>query len=123
MKRTASDGIAVWFWSRYDSTVPRAVQYGRPVIQPDITWGLPDAYFPFTEKCSANHFDAHQIIFDDTFCVRLALQYVVPVICVNLHYRGTLLVPYIPHQVVPKHARNVNLALESSSFLYADCQS
>ena len=70
MKRTASDGIAIWFWSRDDVTVPSAVRFGAPEIQPDYFWSLPAAYFPFTPSCLSDHFDSHQIIFDDTFCVK-----------------------------------------------------
>ncbi|KAF8482219.1 concanavalin A-like lectin/glucanase domain-containing protein [Gautieria morchelliformis] len=68
MQRTAAGGVSIWFWPRYDITVPHAVRYGEDAIQPDLTWGLPDAYFPFTQSCNADHFDAHQIVFDDTFC-------------------------------------------------------
>lgn len=107
MKRTADEGVSIWFWSRDDFTVPAAVKYGEPAIFPDITWGLPDARFPFTEKCSADHFDAHQIIFDDTFCVRLFFCLVMglsPMILhINRHRREILQVPYILHQVVLKH--------------------
>jgi hypothetical protein len=73
MKRTARDGVAVWFWPRDDFTVPDSVRYGEPIIHPDLFFGLPDAYFPFSQSCLSDHFDAHQIIFDDTFCVRLVL--------------------------------------------------
>ncbi|KAF8585955.1 glycoside hydrolase family 16 protein [Ramaria rubella] len=68
MQRTANDGVSIWFWNRYDVTAPDAVKSGKPILQPDFTWGLPAAYFPFTPTCNADHFDAHQIIFDDTFC-------------------------------------------------------
>ncbi|KAF8514211.1 concanavalin A-like lectin/glucanase domain-containing protein [Hysterangium stoloniferum] len=69
MERTAESGVFVWFWSRDDSTVPGAVKHGKDHLRPDIfTWGLPMASFPFTETCSSDHFNAHQIIFDDTFC-------------------------------------------------------
>lgn len=71
MQRTAQEGIAIWFWSRVDPTVPDTVRYGQSTIQPDLFFPRPpDAYFPFTQSCLPDHFDAHQIIFDDTFCVR-----------------------------------------------------
>lgn len=70
MKRTQTDGVAVWFWGRDDNSVPLAVRYGSSVVKPDRTWGTPDAVFPSSKSCSfSDHFDAHQIIFDLTFCV------------------------------------------------------
>ena len=40
----------------------------------DPSWGIPAANFPFLPNyCNYDeHFDAHQIIFDLTFCVSLS---------------------------------------------------
>lgn len=69
MKRTQSDGVYVWFFGRNDPSVPSGIR-GGDHVNPDQSWGKPDARFPSTEKCNfAKHFDAHEIIFDLTFCV------------------------------------------------------
>ncbi|TDL28057.1 hypothetical protein BD410DRAFT_894166 [Rickenella mellea] len=68
MQRTAQDGISVYFWSRNDARVPAVVKYGAPLIVLDPTWGAPEAYFPKDSCDYSTHFDAHQIIFDLTFC-------------------------------------------------------
>ncbi|KIJ49472.1 glycoside hydrolase family 16 protein [Sphaerobolus stellatus SS14] len=68
MERRASTGISVWFWSRTDFNVPPSIEFGSPILEPSFLWGLPQAFFPFSSSCNPNHFDAHNIIFDDTFC-------------------------------------------------------
>ncbi|KAK7057245.1 putative glycosidase C21B10.07 [Favolaschia claudopus] len=62
-------GIFIWFWSRYDSSVPLEVSQGLSTVNPDPDlWGKPDAAFP-TDSCDyQSHFDAHNIVFDLTFC-------------------------------------------------------
>jgi len=35
----------------------------------DGSWGWPEAAFKFEDCDYASHFDAHQILFDLTFCV------------------------------------------------------
>ncbi|KAJ6609856.1 concanavalin A-like lectin/glucanase domain-containing protein [Mycena sp. CBHHK59/15] len=68
MQRSASCGINVWFWPRSDPTlVPIEVTQGLGTMNPS-QWGEPDASF-LTDECDyASHFDAHQIVFDLTFC-------------------------------------------------------
>ena len=69
MKRTQSEGVFVWFWARNDSSVPPDIARGALRVTPNESWGLPEARFP-TDYCDfATHFDAHQIVFDLTFCV------------------------------------------------------
>lgn len=71
MHRSRSQGVAVYFWPRTSTEVPSAVSRGYGLIQPDYTWGVPQAYFPFTSSCDyGTHFDAHKMVFDLTFCVR-----------------------------------------------------
>jgi hypothetical protein len=92
MRRTKRDGVAVWFWSRDDPTVPpevsglplntsapvhmnaaglvlvEAIVEGKEVIQPSEHWGTPEAVFP-AESCSHKRFfDDHLLVFDLTFC-------------------------------------------------------
>ncbi|KLO16349.1 hypothetical protein SCHPADRAFT_869865 [Schizopora paradoxa] len=68
LKRTQSDGVYAYFWSRNDGSVPPEVASGSDRVNPD-TWGRPDVRHPSTETCDfAQHFDAHQIVFDLTFC-------------------------------------------------------
>lgn len=76
MARTAEDGIRVWFWARGDPTVPPEVLYAPALdilgttISPNPTWGAPVASFPMGPLCDyATHFNAHQFVFDLTFCV------------------------------------------------------
>ena len=70
--------VRVWFWTRYDPTVPPEVKgvpttdyvTGRPSIYPTPAWGMPEADFPLCEQCDYDgHFDAHSFVFDLTFCV------------------------------------------------------
>ncbi|KAH9948669.1 concanavalin A-like lectin/glucanase domain-containing protein [Amylocystis lapponica] len=75
MVRTQQDGVRIWFWSRSDPTTPPAVRapvpalLGPPKIFPDASWGAPAAAFPAGATCDyAAHFDAHQFVFDLTFC-------------------------------------------------------
>ncbi|KAJ7703258.1 nucleophile-disabled Lam16a mutant holds Laminariheptaose in A cyclical conformation [Mycena rosella] len=65
----ASCGIYMWFWSRNDFTVPLEVVQGLSTVNPDPTlWGVPDAAFPSDQCDYASHFNAHNIVFDLTFC-------------------------------------------------------
>lgn len=73
MKRMQASGVAVWFWGRNDWSMPASVRYPSDAIRPDVTWGLPDAIFPSSNNCTfSDHFDAHQIVFDLTFCVSIS---------------------------------------------------
>lgn len=74
LHRSSDQGIKIYFWSRSDYTVPLELRFPRGRIRPDYTWGIPQAVFPFTEDCSPDHFNAHQIIFDLTFCVSAFTQ-------------------------------------------------
>ena len=77
--RTRAEGVRVWFWSRYDPTVPPEVRdptrggfpFGAPeAISPNGAWGVPDAFFPTWDNCGYDgHFNAHALVFDLTFCV------------------------------------------------------
>ncbi|KAI9442643.1 glycoside hydrolase family 16 protein [Lactarius indigo] len=67
------ESVKVWFYPRagyVPSVIRDGAQRGRPVY-PDLTWGFPAANFPFDSRhCNYDqHFDAHQIVFDLTFCV------------------------------------------------------
>ena len=59
----------MWFWSRDDSTTPKGILYGSSEMAVDGSWGWPEAAFKFEDCDYASHFDAHQILFDLTFCV------------------------------------------------------
>ncbi|KAH8119293.1 2 beta-glucans in both donor and acceptor sites of Gh16 Laminarinase 16a [Phellopilus nigrolimitatus] len=68
MKRTNEDGVYVYFWARNDPSVPAEVKSGAKTINPSFSWGEPEARFP-TDSCNwAQHFDAHNIVFDLTLC-------------------------------------------------------
>ena len=67
--------IQVWFWERKDWSAPLAIRYGLNTSQslvPDPSWGSPVANFLMASgSCDyGQHFDAHNIVFDLTFCVR-----------------------------------------------------
>ena len=74
-----SDSVKIWFYPRNDEGVPEAIrqpgQCGQPIL-PDSTWGDPDANFPFSSQdCDYDqHFNAHQMVFDLTFCVSCPLS-------------------------------------------------
>lgn len=69
MERNKTSGVAVWFWSRSDPSVPSDISSGSSNVGPTTNWGTPDAIFP-TDACDHDcHFDAHSIVFDLTFCV------------------------------------------------------
>ncbi|KAI0329692.1 hypothetical protein GY45DRAFT_1346372 [Cubamyces sp. BRFM 1775] len=74
--RTKADGIRIWFWSRYDPTVPPEIReppytdlYNPEGMYPTAYWGEPEAVFPLGDQCDyASHFNAHAFVFDLTFC-------------------------------------------------------
>ncbi|KAH9019591.1 concanavalin A-like lectin/glucanase domain-containing protein [Lactarius deliciosus] len=66
------DSVKVWFYPRH-GYVPEVFRDGAPwgvPVYPDIFWGVPAANFPFfPDLCDyEQHFAAHRIIFDLTFC-------------------------------------------------------
>lgn len=68
MTRSSQNGAAVYFWPRNDGSVPADIKSGGNSVNP-ASWGEPEALFP-TDSCNwAQHFDAHNIVFDLTFCV------------------------------------------------------
>ncbi|KAL5507244.1 hypothetical protein ACEPAH_6700 [Sanghuangporus vaninii] len=68
MRRTNKDGAAVYFWARNDPSVPDEIKSGAKTVNPDDSWGEPEALFP-TDTCNwGQHFDAHTLVFDLTFC-------------------------------------------------------
>ncbi|EIN11633.1 hypothetical protein PUNSTDRAFT_98803 [Punctularia strigosozonata HHB-11173 SS5] len=68
MQRTKQNGVQVWFWSRSDPLLPLDIKAGSPVVVPTPLWGLPEASFP-PDNCDYDqHFDAHRMVFDLTFC-------------------------------------------------------
>lgn len=75
MQRGAATGIRAWFWSREGADdVPIAVRYplvgAVTGVSPDESWGEPYAVFPMGAACNyTEHFNAHQFVFDLTFCV------------------------------------------------------
>jgi len=73
MSRSRDCGIQVWFWPRDCPNIPSEIARGglfRGPLFPDPAWGEPAADFPLDpDSCKYDqHFDAHQIIFDLTFC-------------------------------------------------------
>lgn len=77
MARSQQDGVRMWFWARNDPNVPSVVAYpsttglfGPPTITPEPWWGEPVAAFPMGPDCDyESHFNAHNFVFDLTFCV------------------------------------------------------
>lgn len=75
MVRSQSLGIMIYFWSRDSPDVPPEIREcgsGGGSLYPDPSWGVPAANFPmYPGLCDYDaHFNAHQIVFDLTFCVR-----------------------------------------------------
>jgi hypothetical protein len=74
MVRSQALGIKIYFWWRDSVDVPQEIREfgsGGGSLYPVPSWGLPAADFPMLSNlCNYNnHFDAHQIVFDLTFCV------------------------------------------------------
>ena len=72
MSRSRDCGIQVWFWPRHSPNIPPEVLYDSEPLDPNSTWGEPAANFPMDpDYCNYDkYFDAHQIVFDLTLCVR-----------------------------------------------------
>ncbi|EIM82836.1 uncharacterized protein STEHIDRAFT_102256 [Stereum hirsutum FP-91666 SS1] len=87
MSKSASKGVQVWFWARDDAGVPPEIKNGggtkpnegsggegggggerKKEVKPEAWWGTPAATFPVDECDWKKHFDAHQVVFDLTFC-------------------------------------------------------
>ena len=70
-----TDSVKIWFFPREKiEDVPEVVCQGAPrgePMFPDASWGEPDANFPFyPQYCDYDqHFNAHMMVFDLTFCV------------------------------------------------------
>lgn len=63
-----ADKIAMWFWSRQDSTVPPEVANGAQSVDP-TTWGTPTAEFSSTDACDLSaKFGPNRIVINLTFC-------------------------------------------------------
>jgi len=68
------DAVKIWSFPRRDYPVPPMIRDGASVSREwamDLdSWGDPDAHFPFDPYlCDyKQHFDAHQMVFDLTFC-------------------------------------------------------
>lgn len=77
MARTQDEGVRIWFWTREDPAVPPEVRgvdgpysVRFTMINPNLSWGLPEATFPVGDACEYDsHLGPHAIIFDLTFCV------------------------------------------------------
>jgi hypothetical protein len=77
MVRSRVLGVQIYFWPRDSACVPAEILEcgsGGGSLHLDPSWGIPAANFPFHPNyCNYDeHFDAHMIIFDLTFCVSLS---------------------------------------------------
>lgn len=64
--RRDSSAITIWFWP--SGSEPEDVSSSAQVID-ESTWGTPTATFPSSDQCTLDdHFDAHQIVLNLTFC-------------------------------------------------------
>ncbi|EIW63420.1 uncharacterized protein TRAVEDRAFT_161729 [Trametes versicolor FP-101664 SS1] len=76
LARSKTDGVRVYFWSRYDPAVPPEIRSGPAAgllgtqsMYPTAYWGEPEATFALGDNCDYDsHFDAHSFVFDLTFC-------------------------------------------------------
>jgi len=73
--RTKQQGVRIWFWSRNEATIPDEIRNpptdSSQDIFPQDSWGMPEAVFPLGSGSSCDydsHFNAHQLVFDLTFC-------------------------------------------------------
>ena len=73
MSRSRDYGIQIWFWPRnYRDIPPEILWASQPLDPTNPTWGEPAANFPMDQGfCNYDKFfDAHQMVFDLTLCVR-----------------------------------------------------
>ena len=72
MSKSQSTGIQIWFWPRHSTAIPPELHLGS-TLTPNSRWGTPAANFTFVPGfCDySRHFNAHQIVIDLTFCVRV----------------------------------------------------
>ncbi|KAI9510935.1 concanavalin A-like lectin/glucanase domain-containing protein [Russula earlei] len=73
MVKSPSSGIQVWFWPRDSPDIPTEIRHGvsnETTIYPTWQWGEPAANFPMLKDyCDYHdHFNAHRMVFDLTFC-------------------------------------------------------
>ncbi|KAF8621472.1 hypothetical protein AX15_007765 [Amanita polypyramis BW_CC] len=67
MQRSRSNGVNIWFKTRWE--VPWEIKDGEDNITIDLFFGPPDAHFDFGDTCNYDaHFDAHKMVFDLTLC-------------------------------------------------------
>ncbi|KAF8901352.1 glycoside hydrolase family 16 protein [Gymnopilus junonius] len=66
MERTG-EHISVWFWSRYDPSVPAEVKWGSIHVNP-MNWGIPAAHFPNTDCDLNKYFAENNLIINLTLC-------------------------------------------------------
>jgi hypothetical protein len=76
MSKTRFTGVQIWFWSRDSPYIPQEIRDGAAFdehesISPNLSWGAPAANFPmYPGYCDyTDHFNAHKMVFDLTFCV------------------------------------------------------
>jgi hypothetical protein len=75
MVKSRMFGVQVYFWPQNSINVPPEIRdcgSGGGSLFPNPSWGSPAANFPMCPGyCDYDsHFNAHQIVFDLTFCVR-----------------------------------------------------
>ena len=93
MARSASRGIAMYFWNRYDPNVPPEIKYGADNVTPNGSWGEPQALFP-TNNCDFNaRFAPHNIIMNLSFCVSTGSLFSSLTYCNDESHIGTLGIP------------------------------
>jgi hypothetical protein len=64
-------GVFIWFYSRCDPDIPWTVRNESAALDTNQFVKSPDAAF-YCDNCDYNsHFDAHEIIFDLTFCASI----------------------------------------------------
>ncbi|KIL00724.1 glycoside hydrolase family 16 protein [Paxillus rubicundulus Ve08.2h10] len=67
MERRADKGISMWFFPR--SNCPGTLLGGEPDVDAISALFTPDVFFPTQQNCDyQSHFNAHNIVFDLTFC-------------------------------------------------------
>ncbi|OCH87309.1 putative beta-glucanase from glycoside hydrolase family GH16 [Obba rivulosa] len=62
------EGVSVWFWARFDKSVPKAISNGTDTLN-TTQFGTPIATFPNTSTCNfAQEFSAHHLLLDISLC-------------------------------------------------------
>jgi len=61
-------GVSIWFWARFDKSVPKSISNGTSTLN-TTQFGMPIANFPNSTTCNfESEFNAHHLLLDIALC-------------------------------------------------------